>query len=105
MLAPTPNLDAAPLDWRGGLGRRYADELVGVLEQRGYVGFGDGIEVQRIVTPADWAEQGMAAGTPFASAHTFPQTGPFRPATCTRRCRTWCSPARAPSPAWAYRWC
>jgi phytoene desaturase len=32
-----------------------------------------------VVTPADWADQGMAAGTPFASAHTFGQTGPFRP--------------------------
>jgi phytoene desaturase len=79
VLAPTPNLDAAPLDWRGGLGRSYADELVRVLEQRGYHGFRDGIEVERIITPADWAEQGMAAGTPFASAHTMLQTGPFRP--------------------------
>ncbi len=34
------------------------------LEQRGYVGFADGVEVSRIVTPADWADQGMAAGTP-----------------------------------------
>jgi phytoene desaturase len=80
VLAPTPNLDAAPLAWRGDLGRRYADELVGVLEQRGYAGFADGIEVERMITPADWADQGMAAGTPFASAHTLAQTGPFRPA-------------------------
>ncbi|MFI7547270.1 phytoene desaturase family protein [Actinoplanes sp. NPDC049599] len=79
VLAPTPNLDVAPLDWKGGLGRRYADELAGVLEQRGYVGFRDGIEVERIITPDDWAAQGMAAGTPFASSHTFTQTGPFRP--------------------------
>jgi phytoene desaturase len=79
VLAPTPNLEAAPIDWRGGLDRRYADQLVGVLEQRGYRGFGAGIEVRRIVTPADWAEQGLAAGTPFAAAHTMLQTGPFRP--------------------------
>jgi phytoene desaturase len=79
VLAPTPNLDVAPLDWTGGVGRRYADELAGVLEQRGYVGFRDGIEVERIITPDDWAAQGMAAGTPFASSHTFMQTGPFRP--------------------------
>ncbi|WP_305788629.1 phytoene desaturase family protein [Symbioplanes lichenis] len=79
VLAPTPNLDIAPLDWRGGLARRYADELVRTLEERGYVGFSDGIEVERIITPADWADQGMAAGTPFAAAHTFAQTGPFRP--------------------------
>jgi phytoene desaturase len=79
VLAPAPNLDRAPLDWRGDLRRRYADELVRVLETRGYIGFGDGIEVSRVVTPADWADQGMAAGTPFAAAHTFSQTGPFRP--------------------------
>jgi phytoene desaturase len=79
VLAPAPNLDLAPLDWRGGLARRYADELGEVLEERGYLGFRDGIEVQQVVTPADWADQGMAAGTPFASAHTFGQTGPFRP--------------------------
>ncbi|BFU48167.1 phytoene desaturase family protein [Krasilnikovia sp. MM14-A1004] len=79
VLAPTPNLDTAPLDWRGGLGQRYADELVDVLEQRGYQGFRAGVEVERVITPADWAEQGMAAGTPFAAAHTFRQTGPFRP--------------------------
>jgi phytoene desaturase len=79
VLAPTPNLETAPLDWRNGLGRHYADELVAVLEQRGFVGFADGIEVERVITPADWADQGMAAGTPFAAAHTFRQTGPFRP--------------------------
>jgi phytoene desaturase len=79
VLAPTPNLAAAPLDWRNGLGRHYADELAGVLEGRGYIGFADGIEVERVITPADWADQGMAAGTPFAAAHTFRQTGPFRP--------------------------
>jgi phytoene desaturase len=80
VLAPTPNLEAGPMDWRGGLAERYAESLVHTLERRGYVGFGDGIEVERIITPADWADQGMAAGTPFAAAHTFRQTGPFRPA-------------------------
>ncbi|MFI7596265.1 phytoene desaturase family protein [Actinoplanes sp. NPDC049681] len=79
VLAPTPNLDTAPFAWQGGLGRRYADELLRVLEQRGYVGFRDGVEVERIITPDDWSAQGMAAGTPFASSHTFAQTGPFRP--------------------------
>ncbi len=40
-----------------------------------------------MVTPADWARQGMVAGTPFALAHTFAQTGPFRPANTVRGCR------------------
>ncbi|WP_433827964.1 phytoene desaturase family protein [Actinoplanes sp. CA-015351] len=79
VLAPAPNLEAGPMNWRGGLGKRYADELLQVLENRGYVGFRDGVEVQRIITPADWADEGMAAGTPFAAAHSLTQTGPFRP--------------------------
>jgi phytoene desaturase len=77
VLAPTPNLRAR-LDWEQQ-GPRYRDELVAVLEQRGYVGFGDAIEVERTVTPADWAASGLAMGAPFAAAHTFAQTGPFRP--------------------------
>jgi phytoene desaturase len=70
-----------PHDWRGGLAQRYAAELVEVLEARGYVGFGSAIDVSRVVTPADWAEASMDAGTPFAAAHTLAQTGPFRPRT------------------------
>ena len=65
----------------GDLAQRYAEDLVETLERRGYAGFGAGIEVSRLVTPADWAEAGMAAGTPFAAAHTLTQTGPFRPRT------------------------
>ncbi len=37
-----------------------------------------------MVNPEDWAAQGMVAGTPFALAHTFAQTGPFRPANLVR---------------------
>lgn len=82
VLAPVPNLESGGPDaatWRGGLGEQYADELVGTLEQRGYVGLADHIDVRQVVTPADWADAGHAAGTPFAAAHTFGQTGPFRP--------------------------
>ena len=79
VLAPAPNLVSGPLDWRGGLGERYARQLIGVLEQRGYPGLGDDLDVLRVITPQDWADQGMAAGTPFAASHTFAQTGPFRP--------------------------
>jgi phytoene desaturase len=78
VLAPTPNLRTGPFDWRGGLAERYADDLTAVLETRGYAGFGDAVVERHIVTPADWAADGMAAGTPFAAAHTLPQTGPFR---------------------------
>ncbi|HEU4426967.1 MAG TPA: phytoene desaturase family protein [Pilimelia sp.] len=79
VLAPVPNLDLAPLNWRSGFADLYADRLVATLERLGYRDFKAGVEVRHVVTPADWADAGMAAGTPFASAHTLRQTGPFRP--------------------------
>ena len=82
VLAPTPNLTAG-IDW-ASTGPRYRDELVATLENRGYVGFGAGIETERLVTPADWAATGLAEGAPFAAAHTLLQTGPFRPSTLPR---------------------
>jgi phytoene desaturase len=84
VLAPVPNLTGGRLDWRGGLRDSYRDEIVETLEERGYVGFGDGVEVEAMTTPADWEGQGMAAGTPFAAAHNLLQTGPFRPTNLHR---------------------
>ncbi len=83
ILAPCPNLHTAPLDWTT-LGPAYRDELVGTLEQRGLTDLSEAIEVEKLVTPADWAAQALAAGTPFSAAHTFAQTGPFRPANLVR---------------------
>jgi phytoene desaturase len=77
VLFPTPNLDA-DIDWTVEK-TRYRDEMVRTLESRGYDGFGDAIEVEHVTTPLDWQAQGMERGAPFASAHTFFQTGPFRP--------------------------
>jgi phytoene desaturase len=77
VLFPTPNLDA-PIDWRTE-GPRYRDEVVRVLEKRGYRGFGDAIEVEATTTPLDWEQRGMERGAPFAASHSFLQTGPFRP--------------------------
>lgn len=77
VLFPTPNLDA-PIDWTVE-GPRYLDHVVSTLEARGWSGFGDGIEVAHTTTPLDWEARGMERGTPFAAAHTFTQTGPFRP--------------------------
>jgi phytoene desaturase len=78
VLAPAPNLATGPLDWGGDLAHRYSDELVRVLERRGYMGFGDAIVHRRTVTPIEWAADGLTAGTPFSAAHTLRQTGPFR---------------------------
>ncbi|NHC45597.1 phytoene desaturase family protein [Motilibacter aurantiacus] len=77
VLFPTPNLDA-PIDWRVE-GPRYRDRVVATLEERGLDGFGAGIEVEHVTTPLDWQARGMERGAPFAAAHTFFQTGPFRP--------------------------
>jgi phytoene desaturase len=77
-LVSVPNLDGRPVDW-DGLRTRFRDELVERLEHAGYLGFGDGIEVEHTTSPADWARQGMARGTPFSLRHSFGQTGPFRP--------------------------
>ena len=77
VLFPTPNL-RAPIDWRKE-GPRYRDHMIATMEARGYVGFGESIEVEDFTTPLDWSNRGMEAGAPFASAHTFLQTGPFRP--------------------------
>jgi phytoene desaturase len=77
VLFPTPNLEA-DIDWTRE-GPRYREEVVRTLERRGYVGFGDAIEVEDVTTPLDWQARGMELGTPFSAAHTFLQTGPFRP--------------------------
>jgi len=77
VLAPAPNTQAGP-DW-ARVGQAYADDLLRTLAGRGYPGLDAAAEVRHVVTPADWARQGMAAGTPFAAAHTFTQSGPLRP--------------------------
>src|SRR3954464_7028999 len=94
VVAPTPNLDPRSggnpdLDWPA-LAPRYREELMGTLAARGWTGIGDAVEVEELLTPVDWAAQGMAAGTPFALAHTFGQTGPFRPSTLPRQRRGHC---------------
>ncbi|MEU4805630.1 phytoene desaturase family protein [Actinosynnema sp. NPDC023587] len=78
LLAPCPNLDRNPLRW-DLRGSRYADELVDTLVRRGLIASGDDVTRLALTTPDDWAAGGQAAGTPFSAAHTFGQTGPFRP--------------------------
>lgn len=85
VLAPCPNTDIGPsaLTW-DELAPRYRDRLLTELERRGLAGLGSAIEEECLVTPVDWTAQGHAAGTPFSAAHTFPQTGPFRPRNLVR---------------------
>ncbi len=77
VLFMTPNLHGGQ-DWTR-LAGPFRDEMVTTMEKAGYVGFGDSIEVENLTTPLDWEARGMEMGAPFASAHSFVQTGPFRP--------------------------
>jgi phytoene desaturase len=79
VLEPTPNLDGR-VDWTRERAR-VRDELAAKVEALGYP---CDVEVEELVDPLDWERQGMERGTPFALAHTFFQTGPFRPANVTR---------------------
>lgn len=82
VLFPTPNL-SADIDWRKEA-PRYRDQMIKTLESRGYDGFGKSIEVEHLTTPLEWEEMGLEMGAPFASAHTFFQTGPFRPSNLAK---------------------
>ena len=82
ILFPTPNLDAN-IDWKVEK-KRYRDQILRTIEARGYPGFESAIEVEEVTTPMEWEAMGMERGAPFASAHTFFQTGPFRPRNLAR---------------------
>ncbi|MCI4675318.1 phytoene desaturase family protein [Candidatus Mycolicibacterium alkanivorans] len=83
ILAPSPNLEVSVVDW-DSQGEAYAQQVVAKAAERLLPGLAEDADVLDVVTPADWARQGMAAGSPFALAHTFSQTGPFRPANTVR---------------------
>ena len=80
VLEPVPNLNGA-VDWRREAGPM-RERLHEFLDRHGYP---SDVVVEELVTPLDWAGKGMAAGTPFALAHSFAQTGPFRPSNVERR--------------------
>jgi phytoene desaturase len=82
VLFPTPNTQA-PLDW-SRITNAYRSEIHATLQARGLTDFARHLEVEVTVTPADWQAQGLAAGAPFAAAHTLGQTGPFRFPTLDR---------------------
>jgi len=82
ILAPAPNTQVGAVDW-DSTGSAYVDQMLDAVTTR-LPQLGVDAELLHVVNPADWARQGMAAGTPFALAHTFTQTGPFRPANTVR---------------------
>ena len=74
VLEPTPNLDGR-IDWSAERERIAAD----LRERVAGLGYPTDVVVERVYDPLDWEAMGMERGTPFALAHTFRQTGPFRP--------------------------
>lgn len=79
VLVPAPNLNGAPVNWVAQAPREL-EAAIERMEQAKYGPVGDSVVTSKVVTPQDWADMGMAAGTPFAASHHFFQTGPFRPA-------------------------
>jgi phytoene desaturase len=80
VLEPVPNLNGK-INWCTEAGQ-LRERLHTLLVKQGYPGE---VITEELVTPLDWQARGMAAGTPFALAHTFGQTGPFRPSNVERR--------------------
>jgi phytoene desaturase len=80
VLEPTPNLDGK-IDWG-----RERDRIVGDIKNTvAGLGYPTDVVVERVYDPLDWEAMGMERGTPFALAHTFRQTGPFRPNNVDKR--------------------
>jgi phytoene desaturase len=82
ILAPAPNTAVGKVDW-DTVGAAYTEQILEAAARR-LPQLGVDAELLHAVDPTGWAKQGMAAGTPFALAHTFGQTGPFRPANTIR---------------------
>ena len=82
VLAPAPNTAVGDKDWDSDRSSYTAQMLDTVSARMPHLGADP--EILHVVTPRDWARQGMIAGTPFALAHTFGQTGPFRPGNTVR---------------------
>jgi phytoene desaturase len=81
VLEPAPNLDGQ-VDWKNERPR----VREGLVNRVGALGYPvDDVVFERLTDPRDWEAQGLERGTPFALAHRFFQTGPFRPANVDRR--------------------
>lgn len=80
VLEPVPNL-AGRMDWNQETDR-VKERLMAFLSAEGYP---TDVVTEEFYGPLDWERMGMHQGTPFALAHTFRQTGPFRPGNLERK--------------------
>jgi phytoene desaturase len=81
VLEPTPNLDGK-VDW-ARTRESFKEGLIARVAAAGYPT--SNVRIERFLDPTDWERMGMERGTPFALAHNFFQTGPFRPNNVTRK--------------------
>ena len=80
VLEPVPNLNGK-INWSTEA-TPLRDRMHAFLAEQRYP---SEVITEELVTPLEWQARGMAAGTPFALAHTFGQTGPFRPSNVERQ--------------------
>lgn len=73
-LAPVPGLGST--DWANAT-EPLLERMLALLQSRGFPV--ERASIRRVTAPPDWAAMGQPHGTPFSLAHTFTQTGPFRP--------------------------
>lgn len=73
--APARHGRGADLDWHELRGA-YRDHMLRCLTTAGYPV--NDLVGEQLITPLDWEDRGLPSGTPFSSAHTFRQSGPFR---------------------------
>ncbi len=100
VLEPTPNL-SGKIDWS-----RERDRIMGSLREKvTSLGYPTEVVVEEIYDPQDWERMGMEQGTPFALAHTFFQTGPFRPNNVDKRVPGLVFTGSSTLPVSVFRWC
>ena len=80
VLEPVPNLNGK-INWSTEA-KPLRDRMHAFLAEQRYP---SEVITEELITPLEWQARGMAAGTPFALAHTFGQTGPFRPSNVERQ--------------------
>ncbi|MFC6706402.1 phytoene desaturase family protein [Flexivirga alba] len=73
--APARHGSGADVDWHDLRGA-YRAHMLRSLTVAGYPV--NDLVGEHLITPQDWEDRGMPWGTPFSSAHTFRQSGPFR---------------------------
>lgn len=89
-LEPVPNLGgpsgrergAGRVDWQRARSR-VQHRLIDRLKTLGYPV--DSVVTSKMIDPLDWQRMGMTRGTPFALAHRFFQSGPWRPSNIDKR--------------------